>query len=338
MSYLSEIGEFGFIEKIKTLFKASSPLLLQGIGDDCAVLEGRAGWHTLVTCDAQVEDVHFKAGLFPPFSLGKRILAVNVSDIAAMGGLPRFALLSFALRLDLEERWLSEVLLGIREEAELFGVEVVGGNLSRIANSLVFDITLIGEVEDQYPLLLRGNSRVGDLILVTGYLGEAACGLKIVLEGNQEEMVRFERLCSRCLVPLPRLEEGRIIVESGYPCALIDVSDGLLQDLSHILEASGVGAMIYLENLPLSADLQSFAREKKIDPFLPVLSGGEDFELLFTAPPKLAEELQREIKRQTGTPVWVIGEIIKERGLRVYREGREISIDSKGWNHFGRGA
>ncbi|WP_369017592.1 thiamine-phosphate kinase [Thermatribacter velox] len=337
MSYLGEIGEFGFIERIKATFSTSSPLLLQGIGDDCAVFKGREGWHTLVTCDAQVEDVHFKTGLFPPFLLGRRILAVNVSDIAAMGGLPRFALLSFALRPELEEKWLSEVLRGIKEEAERFGVEVIGGNLSSIASSLVFDVTLIGEVESKYPLLLRKNARVGDRVLITGYPGEAACGLQIILEGSQEEIVRFERLCRRCFAPSPRLEEGRVIAESGYPCALIDVSDGLLQDLSHLLDASQVGVVIHLEDLPLSGEVQEFAREKGIDPFLPILSGGEDFELLFTAPPWLAEELQREIQRRTGTPVWVIGEVVEERGLRLYREGKEVSIDRRGWNHFGRG-
>lgn len=336
MSYLGEIGEFGFIERIKATFSTFSPLVLQGIGDDCAVFKGREGWHTLVTCDAQVEDVHFKAGLFPPFLLGRRILAVNVSDIAAMGGLPRFALLSFALRSDLEERWLSEVLQGIREEAERFEVEIVGGNLSRIASSLVFDVTLIGEVENKYPLLLRKNARVGDLILVTGYPGEAACGLQIILEGGQEEIVRFERLCRRCFAPSPRLEEGRIIAESNYPCALIDVSDGLLQDFSHLLDASQVGAVVHLEDVPLSTEVQEFAREKGIDPLLPVLSGGEDFELLFTAPPQLAEELQKEIQRRTGTPVWVIGEIVEEKGLRLYREGKEVSINRRGWNHFGK--
>ncbi|MCD6156298.1 MAG: thiamine-phosphate kinase [Candidatus Atribacteria bacterium] len=334
MSYLSEVGEFGFIEKIKEMFPSFSPLLVQGIGDDCAVFKGREGWHNLVTCDVQVEEVHFKMDLFPPFLLGRRILAVNISDVAAMGGLPRFALLSFVLRLDLEEEWLSEVLRGIKAEAERFEVDIIGGNLSRVAGSLVFDVTLIGEVESGHPLLLRSNARVGDLILVTGYPGEAACGLQIILEGSKEEIIRFERLCRRCLAPLPRVEEGRVIAESGYPCALIDVSDGLLQDLSHILEASGAGAVVHLESLPLSEDIQNFAREKAVDPFLPILSGGEDFELLFTAPPQLAEKLKAEIQRRTSTPVWIIGEVVKGKGVQLYRKGEVVSVDYQGWNHF----
>jgi len=328
---LRDLGEFGLIARIRNVFSSTVPL---GIGDDCAVLPGREGFWFLATVDSQIEGVHFQASLIPPFFVGRRLLVANLSDIAAMGGIPRYALLSFALREDVSFVWLSEVLQGVQEEASRHGVEVVGGNLARIDGPAVLDLVLLGEVERDRPLLLRGNARPGDWIFVTGYPGEAKAGL--ILAGRKVLEEQYRGLWQRFFAASPRLDVGRFLGALGERIALIDVSDGLLQDLGHILEESHVGAILYEDALPVSPLLAQFCEKEGCDPQEFVLRGGEDFELLFTVPPHRGEEIQEEIPRRFGLPVHRVGEIVEGAGVYLRKKDTLVPLVPQGFNHFSR--
>uniref|UniRef100_A0A7V4WLS5 Thiamine-monophosphate kinase n=1 Tax=Candidatus Caldatribacterium saccharofermentans TaxID=1454753 RepID=A0A7V4WLS5_9BACT len=328
---LRDLGEFGLIARIRNVFSSTVPL---GIGDDCAVLPGREGFWFLATVDSQIEGVHFQASLIPPFFVGRRLLVANLSDIAAMGGIPRYALLSFALREDVSFVWLNEVLQGVQEEASRHGVEVVGGNLARIDGPAVLDLVLLGEVERDRPLLLRGNARPGDWIFVTGYPGEAKAGL--ILAGRKVLEEQYRGLWQRFFAASPRLDVGRFLGALGERIALIDVSDGLLQDLGHILEESHVGAILYEDALPVSPLLAQFCEKEGCDPQEFVLRGGEDFELLFTVPPHRGEEIQEEIPRRFGLPVHRVGEIVEGAGVYLRKKDTLVPLAPQGFNHFSR--
>ncbi len=324
---LRDLGEFGIIAHIRKVFSK--------IGDDCAILPGRDGFLLLATVDSQVEGTHFRLPLIPPFLLGRRLLVANLSDVAAMGGIPRYALTSFVLREDIPFDWFEELLRGLQEEALSSGVEIVGGNLARVEGPVVLDLLLLGEVERDRPLLLRSNARPGDEIFVTGYPGEARAGFLLVERNDTRK--EYQPLRERFFVASPRLSVGRFLGSLGERIALIDVSDGLLQDLGHILEESRVGAVLEKETLPVSPLLARFCKEENLNPLDFVLRGGEDFELLFTAPPCLERIIQEEIPERFGVPVARIGRIIPERGKILVREGEDLlPLDFRGFDHFAR--
>ncbi|NLY05907.1 thiamine-phosphate kinase [Candidatus Sordicultor fermentans] len=331
---LKEWGEFGIIDYLKNFFPSRGKRVVLGIEDDCAVVRGPRGFFYLLTCDSQVENVHFILSLFSPFSLGKRVLAVNLSDIAAMGGKPLFALLSWVLRPDMEAEWLKEFMRGIKEEAEAHGVDIIGGNLSRTESQMVFDLTLVGEVENDRPLLLRRNARPGDLVLVTGTLGDSRAGLEIALRGSEEEKEKYSFLLKRFFTPSPRLQVGRLLHSLGERVATIDVSDGFSQDLGHIVEESEVGAVVEVDKLPISPSLRKWSEEENKDPFLFALSGGEDFELIFTVPRERGKEVKEFIEIESGIPVTIVGEVVSQGGVSLRRDGREEKEVASGWNHF----
>ncbi|MGC8777261.1 MAG: thiamine-phosphate kinase [Candidatus Caldatribacteriaceae bacterium] len=335
MKHIQDLGEFGIIEGLRGRFRALRNLVIAGIGDDCAVMEGREGFFYLLTCDTQVEGVHFFPDT-PPRLLGKRVLAVNLSDIAAMGGVPLLALLSFVLRPSLPVDFWEEFIAGLEEEAGAYGVDIVGGNLARTEGVLSFDVTLLGEVEKERPLLLRSNARVGDAVLVTGYLGESRAGLLIAQEGSESEKERYRPLWERFLLPEPRIAVGRFLGALGERVALIDISDGLTQDLSHIAEESGVGMVLEAGAIPISARLRDWCEEKGEEPLQLALEGGEDFELLFTVPKKCAEDVARDIEESCGVKTWVVGEVVEKRGIYLKKEGKIESVVLRGWNHFQR--
>lgn len=334
MSFLEEIGEFGLIEKFKNWFIPQSSRVILGIEDDCAVVEGNCDRWYLLTCDSQVEDIHFVKKMIPPHLLGRRVLAVNLSDIAAMGGDPLWALLSLVLNPSLGEEWLNRFFQGVREEAKEFGLDIIGGNLARSFGPLVFDLTLIGEMDRGAPLLLRRNAQPGELIGVTGTLGDSAAGLKIVSSGKSKDMEIYSFLCNRYFCPTPRVKVGKAIRRLDLRGALIDISDGFIQDLGHILEESKVGATIEADRLPLSSDLKKWCFEKKCDPWNLALAGGEDFELIFTFPREREEEIKTYIWQVAGVEVTVVGEITSEKKLTIFQEGKEIKPSLRGWNHF----
>jgi thiamine-monophosphate kinase len=335
---ISQLGEFGLIQRIKTALPPPPPEVIVGIGDDVAVLQISDSEYLLATCDVQVENVHFSRSAISPYQLGRRVAAINVSDIAAMGGTPRWALVSLALPQELETGFVDALYEGMQEQLTIAGAVVVGGNLSRIEKDIVVDLCLLGKVAPE-NLLLRSGARKGDLILVTGWLGDSRAGLEVIRrpeltipEENRKEVQR------RHLTPQPRLREGQELGSTGLVHALVDVSDGLLSDIRHICRASQVGAEIWVGNLPISSAAKAIAHASGQDISSWALAGGEDYELLFTSSPESAAELQTILKERTGTWSHVVGRIVGEaEGLQVCLEnGRKIVFSEgfTGWDHF----
>lgn len=333
---LSDLGEFPLIERLAKIVGSQHPGVLVGIGDDTAVLEGLGEELLLATVDAQVETVHFLREAITPQQLGRRSLAVNLSDIAAMGGRPTVALVSLVVPLETEVDWLLHLYQGLHQEARRWGVAVVGGNMARAPQHTVIDVCLLGQVAPD-QVLLRSGAHPGDLVLVTGTLGEAAAGLRLVQRPGLKSLAR-EALLARLFTPTPRLREAAIIAQTKQATAMIDLSDGLSSDLLHICQQSAVGVRLFSERLPVSPAVQEVARQCTETALDLALSGGEDFELCFTAPKDAAEALLRAIPSQTGTPVSIIGEVLPEAAGQTIRlpGGMEVALQARGWEHFKR--
>ena len=334
---ISELGEFPLIERLEQIVAAERADVLVGIGDDVAVLNEREGELLLATVDSQVEQVHFLGQQITPRQLGRRALAINLSDIAAMGGTPRYALVSLALPTDTQVAWVEDLYRGLREEGDRYGVVVVGGNMARSPEGVFIDVCVLGRVRREH-LLLRSGARPGDRVLVTGQLGEAGAGLKLLLDARLSvPPAERESLLSRLLTPTPRVTEAGAIARSGLATAMIDISDGLSSDIGHICERSGVGVRIWADRLPLSPAVRRVAGLVNIPPWQLALTAGEDYELCFTAPPAAAPALIAAVQA-TDTPVTVIGEILPaEMGRRlVLPDGQEEPLTPGGWQHFQR--
>jgi thiamine-monophosphate kinase len=323
---LSEAGELSLLGILKKRFGKRAPGVLAGIGDDCAVVRP-AGRNLLLTTDMMVEGVHFDMRWTTPFQLGFKLVSVNVSDVYAMGGRPQFLLLNFSAGRDTEVGTFERIFDGIEKAAQQYGVSLVGGDISS-SRSIVLSATVTGYAP---KFIKRSGARVGDRIYVTGFLGDSACGLRLLKRIKRPVEIERRRkidcglaweialpLLRRHLMPLAVSPE-RFAKEAT---AMIDISDGLLIDLSRICGESGVGARLYAERLPVSNQLKMAAGYLKIDPLTLVLGGGEDYELLFTAPGNRRVD------------ALCIGEIT-ESGLAVVDErGRVKSVSVKGYEHF----
>jgi len=331
---IGDVGEFSLIDRLAGIVARGRADVAVGIGDDAAALDLGGGDLVLLTVDSQVEGAHFLRDRIPPRLLGRRLLAVNLSDIAAMGGTPTHAVVSLVLPADLELRWIEEVYAGLGEEAGRFGVAVVGGNVARSPGPIVLDLALVGTVRRE-RVLTRAGARPGDAILVTGSLGAAAAGLHLSAHPELEFRER-DQLLARHLVPTPRLREGGLVAASGLATAMIDVSDGLAGDLGHVCDRSGVGARVYAERLPVAPGVERVAELSGSSVLDLALSGGEDFELLVTCPPGSAEELAALVSAGTGTPVTVVGELLPASAGRwlVLPKGREVPLGGHGFTHF----
>ena len=301
MRLLQDIGEFGLIKRIAEGEKISDKEVVVGIGDDTAVLKYKKNLYLLLTTDILIEDVHFdkKAA---PFQIGYKALAVNISDIAAMGGIPKYVLVSLGLKKNTSLKFVDELYQGIRSLAKKFKVKIVGGD-TVASSKIVISVALTGEVEKKY-LTLRKGAKIGDKIYVTGRLGGSISGKHLSF--------------------IPRLKEARYLVENLHPTSMIDISDGLLSDLRRICEASGLGAKICQEKIPLSKEATSSEN---------ALTGGEDFELLFTLchhPPHLGRR-----DRVGEIPITQIGEITKKKGIILLDgKGKKVLLKKTGFDHF----
>lgn len=335
---VSELGEFGLIERIARFLPASPSDVVVGIGDDVAVLRTSDPDYLLATCDVQVENVHFLRRSITPYQLGRKVVAINVSDIAAKGGSPAWALVSLALPPEMDVSFVDALYEGMQEQIGKAGAAIVGGNLSKIQAELIVDLTLIGKVAPK-NLVLRKGAREGDLVLVTGTLGSSKAGLELLgrpaLQVSRES--RQYALESH-LTPRPRLAEGQLLGRSGMVHAMADVSDGLASDLRHICRASGVGAEIQLTDIPVSSACEEIARAAGQDVMQWALTGGEDYELLFTTDPRDAPEIMKILADETGTQAHVVGRILhKSSGVQVaLPSGEKISYSTAamGWDHF----
>ncbi len=301
---IERFGEDALVRRIAKRFAVDRSVLV-GIGDDTAVLEWKKDTDLLFTCDMLIEDVHFTLKTATPFQIGWKALAVNISDIAAMGGIPRYAVVSVGLRPDSAVSFVDGIFRGIGTLARKFGVNIVGGDTNK-SRKLVIDISLLGEVKKK-DMVRRSGAKVGDAILLTGALGGSVKG--------------------RHLTFVPRLDESRKIVGTFRVHSMIDVSDGLSLDLYRVLKASSCGARIYENCIPLSRDAGSFEE---------AIADGEDFELLFTMEPREARRFFKEALADFGTDVSLIGEIVEGRkGLTLVRsDGSVRSLRPKGYTHF----
>ncbi len=330
---LHRIGEFGLIREITQNFLYyEDPEVIKGIGDDAAVTLIDRDRCLLSSVDTLVEGVHFSLAYTPPSILGRRCVSVSVSDIAAMGGTPRYLLLSLGIpsRRDIDLAFLKALYRGVGEAMETYGMRLIGGNVASSPERLVLAATILGEVRKD-RVVLREGARPGDRIYVTGTIGDAALGLRLLQRGIRDG--RYHQAIKKHLEPVARLSEGRRLADEGLVTAMIDISDGLLADLSHIMEGSGLGARIYLSRLPLSEDFISYLTDHPKEMDL-ALRGGEDYELLFTAPPSVDRRIG-EIALEMGCQITCIGEMVKERELIVVGEdGRPLSISIKGFDHL----
>jgi thiamine-monophosphate kinase len=324
---LAEIGEFALIAAIKEM-TAKGEGVIKGIGDDAAVLRPSPGMVSVVTTDLLLQGVHFQLDLTDPYRLGRKAVAVNLSDIASCGGQPRAMLVSLAIAPDAELAFVQALYKGMLEQAQAFKVALVGGDTSR-GDRLLISITLIGEAEEE-KIIYRAGARKGDLIFVTGTLGDAALGLRQLKQGKREGV-----LIQKHLTPVPRVKEGQAIAQQGLATAMIDISDGLMADLGHIAEASHVGAEVRLSALPLSEEYRQEVGTYSPDPYALALTGGEDYELLFTSVPK-KEQAVAKLAQELGIPITAIGKMVDAaQGVTIYTEdGKEYPIAQRGHDHF----
>ena len=300
------------------------------MGDDAALVRPAAHRHILITTDLLIEGIDFNLGLSPFRQIGHKAMAANLSDIAAMGGIPRYAAVAMALPGRTRMKSVDLFYEGLMGLAKKYHVRLIGGDTSASPHGVMVALFLIGEVEPGHALT-RSGARLGDRIFVTGPLGDANAGLEILKRRKPHR----SPLVRRHLYPIPRVKEGRLIATRRLATAMVDLSDGLGSDLRHLCEASGVGARIDLARIPLSAALSAYAKRMGRDPCRYALEGGEDFELLFTVRPSRVHELLR-LQSSGRLPAFSIGEITSKRhGITIVgHDRRERKMTARGYEHF----
>jgi len=332
---LREIGEFGLIARIRKSWPASSPQVFKAIGDDAAVTSLLPGNDLVSTVDLLIEDVHFELSWISPFQLGRKALAVNLSDMAAMGAVPRWVLISLAVPSTLSVGFFDDFFSGMRSLAEAHSVSLLGGDTSSSPDRLFIGITLLGE-GGKDSLLYRHGAQPGDDLYVTRTLGDSLLGFHLAksLKGKTPSP-EGQFLLQKHLDPVPRLREGKILADRKIATAMIDVSDGLLSDLKHIGEESRVGAVIWAERIPQSEAFRTLAPGGPGQAWKWALKGGEDYELLFSVPPEKASELQA-LAREWPCGATRIGRIEPlAHGVVVQDEkGTVDPAELKGYDHF----
>ena len=332
-------SEFEFIEQIRNrAMRSRADDLTLGIGDDAAVVGQRAGRETLVTVDLLVEDVDFKLDYVVPRWLGHKALAVSLSDIAAMGGAPRFSLLTLAIPPNLQSQiFWEEFFEGYFALAESHGIALIGGDLSSTPDRLSIDSIVMGDCA-MGRAMRRSGARTGDGVYVTGSLGASAAGLRLLLGGtrvHESEMSLPQTALRSHLKPKPRVEFGRRVGETELVSAMIDVSDGLAQDLTHICEQSQVGARIDFDSVPVAEEVELIAGVAE-EAFDLAISGGEDYELLLTARPENDVALFA-LAGQCGLRLTRIGEIVEAANvspIELLRGGEVRPLSIRGYDHF----
>jgi thiamine-monophosphate kinase len=329
-------GEKELIDRIAAIIgKSFRHDVLISIGDDTAVVRGSGDARLLYTCDMQVQGVHFDLSVITPYQLGRRAMAVNLSDMAAMGAEPQYALVSIAVPSSLAVTDFEELFKGMKRIGDEYGTAIIGGNLSSSAGNFVIDVFLTGRAARK--VYTRSGAKVGDDIYVTGSLGGSLAGLQAMGAFGKKAVDQYRDLVAKHLEPIPRLRVSSLLAQYDIVTAMTDVSDGLSTDLAHICEASGVGAEIQLKGVPIHNELAAFAQATGVDPIPMALHGGEEYELLFTSKAG-SEAVLSEIARQSSVPITAIGRVVeRESGLRLIDGENVTALEPKGWSHFGSG-
>ena len=314
-------GEFGLIEFIKGHFNQPEGVI--GIGDDCAVVPSGDG-ELLFSTDLLVEGVHFLRHKSSPEDVGWKAAAVNLSDIAAMGGIPVATFLSIALPKEAQGEWVERFIKGYEEISRRYNVPLLGGDTTSSLRDIVINVGVLGRASSG-RCIKRNGALVGHSIYVTGNLGDSAAGLQAILN-DWEKTPAVTSLINSHMRPTPKLQEGYALMNTGLIGAMMDISDGIASDLNHILKASEVGAQVSMDKIPMSNDLKSICKIHELDPYALAVGGGEDYELLFTAPECIEECVD--------FPVYKIGEIVENKTFRWLKDGIDTDFNIDGFNHF----
>jgi thiamine-monophosphate kinase len=332
--------EFDFIDSLRRRVASTSDALIAGIGDDAAVFRGSAGKETVITADLLVEDVDFRRTTTPPYLLGHKALAVSLSDIAAMGARPLWSLISIGVPEDVWQTDFVERLYdGLLNLANRYGVQLIGGDTSRTNENIVIDSIVSGECAAG-TAVMRSGAKPGDQIFVTGSLGAAAAGLRLIERGahlaeqnlGDEDSQKLDHILLRQLRPEPRVGWGIVLGEERLTAAMIDLSDGLSSDLNRLCTAGSVGALIDSASLPIDNYVTELCGRRALDPLQLALHGGEDFELLFTVKPADVPRLPRRVD---GVEIKRIGEITAaHEGVKISEGTRVWDLRPGGWKHF----
>jgi len=346
------MNEFDFIKKIRILTeeRGAASGLVRGIGDDAAVLKSFAGMDVVVSTDMLVEDIDFRRDTTHPDLLGHKALAVSLSDIAAMGARPRWALLTIGVPNDVwESEFLDRFYEGFFQLADRYCVRLIGGDISRTPEKIVVDSIVIGECLLQREVF-RSGAQPGDQIFVTGFLGDAAAGLRLIERGARlhgpapteavlssggayaNESHPIDYVLLRQLQPEPRVGWGVLLGDKQLATAMIDISDGLSSDLNHLCSESKVGALIDASSIPIDPVVKDLSGRRALDPLMLALHGGEDFELLFTVKPENVAKLPTRVD---GVSLTRIGEIKEtSAGVQISEGSRTWNLEPGGWEHF----
>lgn len=329
---VSELGEVGLVERVTKIINASRDesdswqKLIVGIGDDAAAWQGDNSIQ-LAKVDALVEGVHFQTGMIGWADLGWKALAVNLSDIAAIGGLPKYALVSLAIPPDTEVDNVLTLYRGMLKLAKRYGVAIIGGDTDS-TSYVSITVAVLGSIK-QKNLLTRNSAKPGDQIAVTGYLGSSIAGYETIRRKLKFKTKATNVMKKAFLRPEPRLSEGQLLLKTGINTA-IDVSDGLLTDLTHICKASRVSARLNADSIPIAPEVTNSFGNNSLEM---ALSGGEDYELLFAGEPMAIEKA----KKKATCPVTIIGEILTGKPGEVTlvdKVGKPLKVNKKGWEHF----
>ena len=333
MRKLKDLGEFGLIHHLSSRLKFRASDSILGIGDDCAVYPVKSGMNEVISTDALVEDIHFKLSTTTPEALGRKALSVSLSDIAAMGGTPKRVLVTLGLPKKISVPFLDKLYSGFNEICNQFKVELAGGDTVSSPKCFFINVAVIGEAKRVFT---RHGAKPGDLIFVTGTLGDSSLGLQL-LSKKKNGRKDHKFLIKRHLDPTARVQEAGILARSKLDItSMIDVSDGLVQDLYHICKASKVGARIYQDRLPQSPEFARTCSRDSIPPLPFLLNGGEDYELLFTLPADGVKNLNRQFLKAK-VLVTQVGEIaLKPRKVLLeLSDGATKTLpESEGFNHF----
>lgn len=334
---VSDVGERGLIERIRRRLPPSPPQLLVGIGDDAAVAAPDRGALNVLTTDVLVEGVHFDRRFSAMSDVGYKAVAVNLSDVAAMGGVPRFVLLSLLLPASTTIADLDDLIDGLLVAAAPAAVAVAGGNLSRSPGPLVVDVTLVGSVGPR-KVLRRDGGRPGDALYVTGSVGGAAAGLAwLRANATTPRMSPADQALAECVAryrrPAPRTRVGTLLGRTRSAGACIDLSDGLADAVRQLAEASGAGARIDAASLPIHPGVPIWCSGVGQDAVDLAVAGGDDYELLFAVPPKRRSRLRAAARLFRGVPVTEIGELTADRALVIAR-GDHVAELPVGYVHF----
>jgi len=330
---LSDLGEFGFINDIATPFLKNLKQNITGIGDDCAVIPLNETHSQIVTTDMLVENTHFLRDKISAYDLGYKSLAVNLSDIAAMGGKPQSAFISLAIPSGITVEWLEEFYEGLGNLATSSGTMILGGDTTKSPSGFIVNIAVIGVVGND-QVKLRSMAKPGDYICVSGKLGDSACGLQLSLQNKPVMSASEKQLLQAHNLPRPHLEEGRWLGSQAAVHGMMDVSDGVDSDIKRIMEQAKVGAEINLDELPISQNTTELSKKYGWDKIRFAVAGGEDYCLLCTVDAQEHEKLNKDFQNEFGRELFRIGSITNSNDLKYYKHGEEVTLADHGFDHF----